>query len=180
MFQPFFKGKHGWRGRQSGGFEQGGEPRGICGGGFAQLFGQTRRQHAAGGDGFSMQPSAVTHLGFNGVSEGVSEVEPCAYALFGFVLGDDVCLHLAAAVHGLGEFFPIERHQFGHMLFQPFKKADVAERAVFDDFRHTGGQFAGGQGVQRVQVGKHRLRLVKRANHIFAERVVDGGFAAHR
>ena len=127
-----------------------------------------------------MQPSAVTHLGFNGVSEGVPEVEPCAYALFGLVLCDDICLHLAATVHGFGEFSFIERHQSGYVLFEPFEKTDVAERTVFDDFCHTGGQFAGGQGVQRVQVGKHRLRLVERADHIFAERVVDGGFAANR
>jgi hypothetical protein len=35
-------------------------------------------------------------------------------------------------------------------------------------------------GVQRGQVAHHQLRLVERADHVLAQRVVDGGLAAHR
>ena len=36
------------------------------------------------------------------------------------------------------------------------------------------------QGRERVGVGQHRQRLVKRADHVLAARVVDGGLSADR
>jgi hypothetical protein len=41
-------------------------------------------------------------------------------------------------------------------------------------------QFAIGQGLECAQIAHHFERLVKRADHIFAQGVVDGGFTTHR
>ena len=42
------------------------------------------------------------------------------------------------------------------------------------------GQLPVGQRVERVGVDQHAARLVERANHVLAQRVVDAGLAAHR
>ena len=73
------------------------------------------------------------------MAESMAEVEPCADALFRFVLGDDVGFHFAAVIHGAGQFGLVLHHQIGHVLFQPFKKSNIAECAVFDDFGHACG-----------------------------------------
>ena len=72
------------------------------------------------------------------------------------------------------------RHQVGHIFFQPSKKFGIAQGTVFDDFGHTCGKFALRQRLQGGQIGQHGLRLVERANHVFTERMVDGGFTADR
>jgi hypothetical protein len=62
----------------------------------------------------------------------------------------------------------------------PIQKLHVGDGAVFDDFGQARAHFALGQGLQRIKVAHHALRLVKRANHVFADGVVDGGFATYR
>lgn len=41
-------------------------------------------------------------------------------------------------------------------------------------------EFSIGQGVERVDVGEHELWLVKRANHVFTERMIDACFTTDR
>ena len=96
------------------------------------------RQHHAGGHGFAVQPHAVTHFGFDGVAEGVAEVEPGAYALLGFVLADNLGFHGAASAHGFGQRCGLLLHQRIDMGFEPFKKSQVAKQAVFNHFGQAG------------------------------------------
>ena len=57
--------------------------------GFAQDLRQTGSEDATGGNGFTVQPYAVTHFGFDGMAESVAEIKPCSDALLGFVLGNN-------------------------------------------------------------------------------------------
>ena len=127
-----------------------------------------------------MQPYAVAHFGFDGMAESVAEIKPCADALLGFVLGNNIGLHFAAMVNGFCHFFLVLCHQVGHIFFQPSKKFGIAQCAVFDNFGHACGKFALRQRLQGSQIGQNGLRLVERANHVFTERMVDGGFTADR
>ena len=81
-----------------------------------------------------MQPIAVAHLGFDGVAEGVAEVEQGADALLFFVLLDDVCFHLAAVADGVGKGGGLLPHDAGHGVLEFGKEINVAEQGVFDDF----------------------------------------------
>ena len=64
--------------------------------------------------------------------------------------------------------------------FQPGEESGVVDEAVFDDFGHAGGELAWRQGGEGGGVDEHGLRLVEGADEVFALRVVDAGFAAHR
>ena len=64
--------------------------------------------------------------------------------------------------------------------FNPIKERHVGNGAVLDDFGQARTQFACRQSLQHCQITDHTLRLVKRANHVFAHGVVDGCFATHR
>ena len=126
-----------------------------------------------------MQPVAITHLGFDGVAKGVAEVEQGANALLFFVLLDDAGLHLAAVADGVGKGSGLLSHDAGHGVLEFGKEIHVTEQGVFDDFGQAGRKLARGKGLQGGGIGDDGLGLVKRADHVFAEQVVDAGFAAH-
>ena len=127
-----------------------------------------------------MQPGTVAHAGLDGVAKGVAQVKQGAHAGFFFVLANNIRLHLAAVADGFGQGGTVAGTQCVDVLLQPGQKLHIAQQRVFDHFGQAGGQLARGQGVQHGHVGQHCARLVKRADHIFAQRVIDGGFAAHR
>ena len=51
-----------------------------------------RRHHRASGNGFAVQPIAVTHAGLDRMAERVAEVQQRTLALFGLVGRDDLGL----------------------------------------------------------------------------------------
>ena len=127
-----------------------------------------------------MQPLAVAQAGLDGMAEGVAEVEDGAQPAFAFVLAHHPRLDLAAAAHGMGQRIGVARQQIVEVGFDPGEELDVGDRPVLDDLGQPGAQLAQRQRAQRVQVADHALRLVERADHVLADRVVDGGLAAHR
>ena len=72
------------------------------------------------------------------------------------------------------------REQGPDVRLDPVQKSHVGNRSVLDDLRKPGAQLAHGQGLEHVQVADHALRLVKRAHHVFAQRVIDGRFPTNR
>lgn len=164
---------------QAGGLQQADDAFGVGGFQVAFALGEASGEHHAGGDGFAVQPVAVAHLGFDGVAEGVAEVEVGADAVLFFVLFDDMGFHLAAVLDGVGQGALLLLHDGGHVLLEAGEEMDVAEQGVFDDFGKAGGKFARGQGAEGGGVGDNGLGLVEGADHIFAEGVVDAGFAAN-
>src|SRR5258706_7094291 len=66
------------------------------------------------------------------------------------------------------------------MRLQPGKERGIENQAVLDDLRKTGAELAIRQRFQSIRVRQHQLRLIKRANHVFAARVIDGRLTAHR
>ena len=113
------------------------------------------------------------------MAEGVAEVKEGADALLFFVLLNDVCLHLAAVADSIGESGLLLLHNAGHGLFEPSEKINVAEQGVFDDFGKPRGKFTRRKGLQSGSIGNDGLGLVKRADHVFAEGMVDTGFPPH-
>lgn len=56
----------------------------------------------------------------------------------------------------------------------------VAEQTVLDHFGQPRRQLAVRQRAQQRHIGQHQSGLIKRTNHVLAERMVDGGLAAYR
>ena len=185
FFVVLHKGKPGinrklWRSNgQSCGFQQADDAFGVGGFQVAFMLGKSRSKHHAGSYSFAVQPVAVAHLGFDGMAEGVAEVEQGPDALFFFVLLNDVRLHLAAVADGIGDSGLLVLHNTGHGLFEPSEKINVAEQGVFDDFGKPRGKFTRRKGLQSGSIGDDGLGLVKRADHVFAEGMVDASFSPH-
>ena len=145
-----------------------------------QTLRQMGRHHHAATDGFAMQPLAITQTGLDGMAKGVAEIQNGAQAVVALVLRHHPGLDLATAFDGVGQRTGVARHQGTDVGLNPVQKRQVGNRAVFDDFGQPGADFALCQGVNGVQIAHHQQRLVKRADHVLAHWVVDGGFAADR
>ena len=100
---------------------------------------------------------------------------------FALVVGDDARLQLAAAPHGVDQ----SARGRAPAVFSTFASSQSDERriereAVLDHLGEAGAQLAVGQRVEGGDVRDHRPRLVERADHVLAARVVDRGLAADR
>ena len=73
----------------------------------------------------------------------------------------------------------VARHDRGHVGFQPVEERRVAYQPVLDDFGHAGRELSRRQCVEHVDIGQHPARLVKRPDHVLAQRMIDAGLAAH-
>ncbi len=127
-----------------------------------------------------MQPLAIAKARLNGMPEGMAEIKDGAQALLPFILTDDPGLDFTTAPDGMRQRHGVARKQGIHIGFNPVKEIKVGDGPVLDNLGQTCTQFAGGQGVQHVQVTHDQLWLVKRANHVLAKRMVDGRLAAYR
>ena len=72
------------------------------------------------------------------------------------------------------------RAQGVDVRFDPVKEGHVGDRAVLDHLGQPGSDFALRQGRKRRQIGDDAQRLVKRADHVLAARVVDRRLATDR
>src|SRR5574340_1149945 len=112
------------------------------------------------------------------MTEGMAKIQQRALALFAFVFGDDGRLDFAGARDGVQAGVGIQVEQRLDVRLQPHEEILVADERGLDDFREPGAEFARRQGLEGVDVGDHRERLVKRADHVLAVTVVDAGLAA--
>ena len=127
-----------------------------------------------------MQPSAVTQARFDGMAEGVAEIENLAQTGLAFIDVHNVRLDFAAAPHGKGQRLAVARQQRVDMLFEPGEKSHVGDWPVLDHFGQAGTQLALRQRCQRVQVANDLAWLVERTHHVLAQRMVHSGLAPHR
>ncbi len=125
-----------------------------------------------------MQPGPVTQARFDGVAEGVAEIEQLAQAALALVLADDFGLDRDRAHHRVAERIGVAREQGVEIRFEPAEERRIADQAILDYFGDSRAQLALGQGLQGIEVGEHEPWLMKSADHVFSERMVDRGLAA--
>ena len=114
------------------------------------------------------------------MAKSVAEIEQGAFTGFPFVGGDDLGLVAARAFDGLAQSGGVARQQRVQMRFQPVQKWAITDQSVLDHLGQTGAQFAVRQGSEGIGVRQHAARLIKRTDHVLAERMIDGGLAADR
>ncbi|MNF88520.1 hypothetical protein D3C84_710170 [compost metagenome] len=146
----------------------------------AQTRGHFQRHYRTGSDRFTMQPDTIAHVGFDGVAERVAQVQRGANTGFLFIGADHRRLRRAGALDGIGQGDLVQGAQAIDVFFEPGQEGLVADQAVFDDFSKPGGQLAGRQGIEGGGIDQHHVRLIEGADHVFAQRMIDPGLAAHR
>ena len=102
--------------------------------------------HHAPGDGFAVLVDAIVGDGFEGVGEGVAEVEDFAEAGFALVAADDASFDFERARNDVGERGGIAAEDGVAIFLEIGEKFGVGDDAVFDDF----GEAAAGIGVPGV------------------------------
>ncbi len=115
-----------------------------------------------------MEEFSITGAVFDRVPDGVSKIQDGAEAGIGFVLADNIRLDLAAARDDGRQSFGIALEQLGQALFMLRELNRIVNNAVFDDLGQTGNKLPLRQSCQRIHIAQHKLRLIKRANQIFA------------
>ena len=165
--------------RQAGAQQQRFDALDVFNGELAETVRGFRRHHHARSHRFAVQPYAVAHFGFDGVAVSMAQIQQGAQAAFAFVGGHDLGLQLAAAADTVGQRLHIQRHQRIDVVFQPDEELAIEDDPVFDDFSQARREFTRRQRFQTIQINHHRSGLIESADHVFAERVVDGGLAAH-
>ena len=88
-------------------------------------------------------------------------------------------LDLATALDGVRKSGGLTGKESVDIGFNAVQKRLVGNRPVFDAFSQPGAQLRGRKRFKKIQSAHHQLRLIKRATHIFAQRVVDSRYAAH-
>ncbi len=86
----------------------------------------------------------------------------------------------ATAPYCLDQYFGLPRQEACNIFFEPVQENGIANEAIFDDFGNARAQLPVRQGIERGGVGNDRSRLVKGADHVLAQRMIDSGLAAHR
>jgi len=114
------------------------------------------------------------------MAKGVPEIEDGPQASLALVLADHPGLDLARPLDRMRQRGLVTCQQRVEIFFEPAEEAVVGDGAVLDDFSQAGDQLTLRQCVERVDVGHHEQRLVEHADHVLAQRVVDGRLAPHR
>ena len=119
-----------------------------------------------------MEELLVVGGGFDGVADGVAEVEDHAEAGFFFVFADDVGFDADGGGDYFGQGFGVGvsfRVEDGcGVLFHVAEELGVVDDAGFDGFLEAGAELGGGEGAEEVGVGEDGLRVVEAADEVFA------------
>jgi hypothetical protein len=139
---------------------------------------ELRRHHLADGDGFPVQILAVVRNGFEGMADGVAEIQDGPQAALGLVLPNHLGFDLTATGHDGGQRARVAVQQLGQLALQPRKQPGVVNDAVFDHFGEARAIFAHGQRSKGGQVAQHKPGLVKRADEVLARLQIQADLAA--
>ena len=157
---------------------------GGCGGEGVAGDGEAGGGDHAPADGLAVEEFAVAGGGFDGVAEGVAEVEDHAEAGLALVGGDDVCLDADAGGDDVGNGFWVGGvggvEDGVCVALEKAEEFGRADDGSFDGFHEAGAELAGGQGAEEGGVGEDGERLVKAADEVFAGGEIDAGLAANR
>lgn len=152
---------------------------GVLGGGDGLAGeGYVKGGDGAPGYGFAVEELLVAGGGFDGVADGVAEVEDHAEAVLFFVLTDDVGFDADGGGYDFGEGGGVAGEDEVGVLFHVGEEAWVVDDAGLDGLLEAGAEFGGGQGAEKVGVGEDGERMVEAADEILAGGEVGAGFAA--
>ena len=126
-----------------------------------------------------MYPLAVAQTRFDRVAKCVPEIQQSARAGFFLVSAYYLRLVLTRTINGGRQDFLITTKQRFHVLLEPDNKRFIAYQSVLDHLGYAGGELAIRQRVQCLGVDDYALRLMKRPDHVLAQRVINPRLSTH-
>ena len=96
-----------------------------------------------------------------------------------FIILHDGGFDLTRPGHDVSDRTVFPAPQGGHVTLKIRKELLIRDHAVFDHLGHAGGPFGRREGVQGLRIDEHQARLMKRADQILPQRVIDTGLASH-
>jgi len=125
-----------------------------------------------------MEELLVVGGGFDGVADGVAEVEDHAEAGFFFVFADDIGFDADAGGDDAGESGGFACEDGFGVLLHVAEELCIVDDAGFDGFLQACVEFGGGKSAEKIYVGEDSLRMVEAADEIFSCGEIDSGFSA--
>jgi len=132
----------------------------------------------APGDGFAVLVAAVLGDAFEGMGEGVAEIENLAEAGFAFIAADDVDFDLDVARDELGKRRTIAPQNLLHIFLEHGEHRGVGNDGMLDDFGETPAKFAVGESAQQFRIGEHETGRIKGADEVLPFRQIHASFPA--
>ena len=152
---------------------------GVLGGGDGLAGeGYVEGSDGAPGYGFAVEELLVAGGGFDGVADGVAEVEDHAEAVLFFVLTDDIGFDADGGGYDFGEGGGVAGEDEAGILLHVGEEAWVVDDAGLDGLLEAGAEFGGGQGAEKVGVGEDGEGMVEASDEVLAGGEVGSGFAA--
>ena len=153
--------------------QNGNQFRSAIGFGQAAFVRAARHQHHTDGNALAVRHGKLT-APFHRVPQGVAEVQKSAQPQIALIFFHNIALKSHTARNDGFNLL------FCFVVLQKGEKFAAENRAVFNDLCHTVGENFVRKRGQRLRVTKHRARLVKCADQIFARRQIHRRFAADR
>ena len=119
----------------------------------------------------------ILFMALHRMAKGMTVIERFPQARFLEVLAHHRGLYRDGA---LNQFWKIALrvHACAGVTVIALKDHRVMDESGFDDFCRASNDLRRRQGIEALEIHKHRIRLMKGANEVLAGRGIDAGFAA--
>ena len=148
----------------------------------AAMKGEVGCGDGAPADGLAVEELRIVGGGFDGVTEGVAEVEDHAQAGFALIGGDHFGFDLRAGEDDArdgGDVLRVRRIEDDISVSGEMpEELGRADDACLDGLLEAGAEFACGKGGEGVRIRQDGERVVKAADEVLAGAEVDAGLAA--
>ena len=151
----------------------------LVGGREADFVAEEGGGHHAPGDGFAVLVDAIVGDGFEGMAEGVAEIQDFAEAGFALVAANDLRFDFEAARDDVwSESGRVAAKDGVEVLFEKGEEFCVGDYAVLDDFGEAAAVLAFGERLQHGGVDDDQASGIESSYEILAFRKIDAGFSA--
>ena len=121
----------------------------------------------APGDGFAVLIASVPGDAFEGVREGMAEIEDFTEPGFAFIAADDTGLDYDVARNEQVESSTIATQDFLHRLFEHGEHRSIGDDGMLDDLGEAAAKFAVRKSAQQFRIGEDEARRIERADEVF-------------
>ena len=147
----------------------------------SHLCRQCKSEPAANRHAFAMQQTIrISCRGLQCMTKCMAKVQQRPVALFCFVSGHNLSLHLDRAFYSCNPEVHIACCHCCPIFFKPGKKLCIPKQSIFQNLAVSSKKIARRQRVQHSRISQHKTWLVKGTSKVFALCSVYASLAANR
>ena len=136
------------------------------------------RAHHADGYCLTVMIAHISGFLLDGVRHRMPEIQDAPKSAFLFVLAHNLRLDLTGTGNDMGQDLRIQCQYFRGMLFQKRKKIRIIDDAVFHDLPESRIDLTLWQRFHPIEIHEDRLWLIKSADEVFPQRMIDRHLAS--